>query len=66
MSLESSHPVFFTVVFAAFATPAFADDCAAVRSAMMTSAKTPFTTTISKTDGQGEKDGQPGDPDSDK
>jgi hypothetical protein len=55
MSLKSFSLLFSVTAFAAFAAPAFADDCAAVRSAMMTGAKMPYTTTITKIDGQGRK-----------
>lgn len=55
MSLKSVSLLLFAAAFAAFAAPAFADDCVAVRSAMMTVATTPYTTTVTKTDGQGKK-----------
>jgi hypothetical protein len=41
--------------FAALSTPVLADDCAALRSAMLNSGHTSHTVIVTKTDGQGKK-----------
>ncbi len=49
------HRILIALTFAALSTPAIADDCAALKSAMLKSGHTPHTVTLTKTDGQGKK-----------
>ena len=43
------------LAFAVFSAPALADDCAAVKIAMLNSGHTPHSVVVTKTDGQGKK-----------
>ncbi len=49
------HRTLIALTFAALSTPVIADDCAALKSAMLKSGHTPHTVTLTKTDGQGKK-----------
>jgi hypothetical protein len=54
MYIQNSR-VLIALVFAVLAAPALADDCTAVKSAMLNSGHTPKSVLITKTDGQGKK-----------
>jgi len=47
--------VLFAIVLAALALPSLADDCTAVRAAILQSGHSPKSSTTTKTDGQGKK-----------
>jgi hypothetical protein len=54
MYIQNS-PVLIALAFAVLTAPALADDCTAVKSAMLNSGHAPKSVLITKTDGQGKK-----------
>ncbi len=49
------HHALIALTFAALTSPVIADDCTALKSAMLKSGHTPHTVTLTKIDGQGKK-----------